>query len=387
VTPSVFIVAVEASGDAIGSDLIDALRADTPDVRIEGVGGAGMTARGASSPIDLSGLAVLGLVDGLKAISRVKKAVQEVADTVMRANPDAVVLVDAWGFMWRLARELKLRKSRARLIKLVGPQVWATRPGRARVLAQWTDHLVCINEFEAPFYKPYGLKTTVMGNPAIGRLRQGDAAAFRQKHGLAPEVAVVGLLPGSRASELSRVAPTLAEACRIVCQSHDDRHVVCIVAGAMRERIMAMAKTWAFPLTLIDEDEGKSDAMAAMDVAIACSGTVTTEVAEQGAALVVGYKLGWITWAIARALLMKSRFITLLNVAADREIAPEFVQTRFSPVSVARAAERLLENVDLRKTQIADQYDALARMTPAKEGATVIAARAILQDVADAAKR
>lgn len=383
-TPFVFIIAVEPSGDAIGADLIDALRIEQPKARIEGVGGAAMAAHGVSSPIDLSGLAVLGLIEGLKAVARVKRAVREVADAVMHADPDAVVLVDAWGFMWRLARELRLRRSRARIVKLVGPQVWATRPGRARVLAKWTDHLICIHDFETPFYAPYGLPTTVMGNPAIGRMRKGDGAAFRQKLGLTPEQQVIGLLPGSRAGELARVAPMLIEACQRLCREVAGRHVVCIVAASVQNKIVEMSTGWGFPYTLVTEDDAKPDAMAAMDVAVACSGTVTTELAEQGVPIVVGYKVGWITWAIARAFLMKSQFITLINVAAGREIAPEFLQTRFNAVRLARAAQRVLEDPKARQAQITAQYGALAQMAPQADGGAKIAARAILSDLAAA---
>ena len=136
----IFLVAAEASGDAMGADVIDALRRTAPQIQISGIGGELMRERGVSSDVDMSGLAVIGLIEGLKAYGRVKKAVEDAADVIASADPDSVVLIDSWGFMWRLARALKLRGVRAKRIKLIGPQVWATRPGRARVLAQWVDH-------------------------------------------------------------------------------------------------------------------------------------------------------------------------------------------------------------------------------------------------------
>ena len=123
----VFLVAAEDSGDAFGADVIDALRAQDPNVRISGIGGERMRDRGAHSDVDMSGLAVLGLIEGLKAYGRVKQAVEDTADAIMKADPDSVVLIDSWGFMWRVARALKLRGARAKRIKLIGPQVWATR--------------------------------------------------------------------------------------------------------------------------------------------------------------------------------------------------------------------------------------------------------------------
>lgn len=375
---SIYLAAAEASGDALGAEVIDALRAMRPDVTLAGVGGVEMRARGVTSPIDMSGLAVLGLFDGLKAYGRVKAKVAEAADEIARIDPDAVVLIDSWGFMWRLAQALKLRGLKANRIKLIGPQVWATRPGRAKVLAQWCDHLLCIHDFEQPFYRKWGLPTTVIGNPAVGRAAKGDGQRLRAALGLPADAPVIGLLPGSRGSEIRRVGPILAAAADKLCAEDASRRVLCVVAPPVAAALKSMAATWTFPHVLVEDEGRKADAFAAMDVALACSGTVTTELAEQGAALVVGYKLGWFTWAIARVFLMKSKFIVLLNVAAGREVAPEFVQTRFTADNVARAAERLLSNDAARRAQIDAQFAALKTMAGPGRPAAEIAAETVL---------
>ncbi|HVY88288.1 MAG TPA: lipid-A-disaccharide synthase [Hyphomonadaceae bacterium] len=375
----IFLIAVEDSGDALGADVIDALRARDPNVRISGIGGARMKARGAASEIDLSGLAVLGLIEGLKAFGRVKKAVEAAAEVVAKADPDAVVLIDSWGFMWRLAKALKQRGVKAKRIKLIGPQVWATRPGRARVLAQWCDHLLCIHAFEEPFYTRWGLATTVIGNPALHRMKQGDGQAFRQRHGLGDRKRIIGLLPGSRRAEMRRVAPTLVEATEQICSGHPDRHVVVVAAGSAEATVRDMAKSWRFPYTLVTGEEEKANAFAAMEVAIACSGTVTTELGAQGAAVVTGYKLGWITWALLRLFLLRSRYVTLMNVAANEEVAPEFVQTRFSAGHFAKVAERLLSEPGALATQLRKQREALAVMAGSGRPAAEVAAETILK--------
>lgn len=375
----IFLVAAEDSGDALGADVIDALRTADPTVEISGIGGERMRERGAALDVDMSGLAVLGFVDGLKAFGRVKRAVEAAGDAIIKEDPDAVVLIDSWGFMWRLARFLKQRGHRAKRIKLIGPQVWATRPGRARVLAQWCDHLLCIHAFEQPFYEKWGLATTVIGNPALYRLKRGDAAAFRADFGLAAGKRIVGLLPGSRPSEIRRVAPSLVAACEALAKAGEDRLFVCVTAASVAAPVQEMARSWAFPHMLVTDDKRKPDAFASMEVAIACSGTVTTELAAQGAAIVVGYKLGWATWALARLFLMRSRFITLLNVAAGKEVAPEFVQTRLTPANVAGAAERLLSDTSALERQRAGQREALKVMAGPGRPAADIAAETILK--------
>lgn len=375
----VFLVAAEDSGDAFGADVIDALRAQDPPVRISGIGGERMRERGAYSDVDMSGLAVLGLIEGLKAYGRVKQAVEDTADAIMKADPDSVVLIDSWGFMWRVARALKLRGARAKRIKLIGPQVWATRPGRARVLAQWVDHLLCIHPFEQPFYVKWNLPTTVIGNPALHRLPKGDAAGFCRRHGIAADALVIGLLPGSRKAEMRRVAPTLMEATRIVQARDPRRQVVCMVAPSVSAEVEALAKAQPFPVVLVKDEAEKADAYSAMTVAIACSGTVTTELAAQGAAVVTGYKLGWITWVLLRFFLFKSRFSALVNVAANREVIPEFLQTRFSAKNIEQAVEQRLSNPSVLKAQQDGQRDALKVMAGTGRPAAEIAAETILK--------
>lgn len=375
----IFLVAAEESGDAFGADVIDALRAAEPAVKISGIGGERMRMRGAYSDVDMSGLAVIGLIEGLRAYDRVKQAVEDAANVIATADPDSVVLIDSWGFMWRLARALKLRGARAKRIKLIGPQVWATRPGRARVLAQWVDHLLCIHPFEQPFYVKWGLPTTVIGNPALHRLPKGDGAAFRQRHGLSADASIIGLLPGSRKAEMRRVAPTLMEATRIVQGRDPKRKVICMVAPSVAAEVEALARAQSFPIVLVRDEAEKADAYAAMTVAIACSGTVTTELAAQGAAVVTGYKLGWITWALLRFFLFKSRFSALVNVAVNREVIPEFLQTSFSVKNIEQAAELRLSDPAVLKAQQEGQREALRIMAGTGRPAAEIAAETILK--------
>lgn len=376
----VYLAAIEDSADALGADVIRVLRALDTEIEISGVGGSQMRAAGVSSGVNTSGLAVLGLFDGLAAYSRVKQAVTSIADDIEARDPDAAILIDSWGVMWRLGRELKGRGLHASRIKLIGPQVWATRPGRARVLAEWFDHLLCIHDFEQPFYEGLSLPTTVIGNPAVGRMEKGDGARFRQALAISTDAPMIGLLPGSRMSELLKVAPALVGAAAKLKNQFPDAVVVCLPAPSVRERVMQLSAHWPFEHMIAPEEQDRSDVMAAMDVALACSGTVTTELAEQGAAVVTGYKLGWTSWVIARAFLLRTKFISLINVAAGQEIIPEFVQTRLTADRVAQAARRLLASPDARKAQIDAQNEAIGRLAgPSGTSSARIAAEKIIE--------
>ena len=376
-TGRIFVVAVEPSADALGADLIAALKKRDATLVFGGIGGAAMAAQGVTSLFDPAPLAVLGLIEGLQAYPRVVRLADETAAGAIAFKPDAIVLIDAWGFTLRVAQRLSGKLPQTPLIKYVGPQVWAMRSGRAKTLASVVDHLICIYEFEKPYYAPFGLPVTVSGHPAFGRFKPGDRAAFRTRHNIAADKRLLLLLPGSRRSEIAGVAPTLEAAAALVCATRPDVQVACIVSPSVRDEVHAHAATWAFAHLLIDDADEKDDAFAAGDAAIAASGTVATEIALQGTPVVVGYRLGAITWALL-SVMFKPRFATLFNIAGDSEAAPEFLQDRFTAENVAGAAGALLDDPTKRAAQIAAQNTALIAMGRGGPQAAEIAADAII---------
>lgn len=370
----IFLVAAESSGDALGADLASVLKQRDPSLELAGVGGALMEAEGLKSQVDISGLAVLGFIDGLLAYKRVKIAVDAAVTAILAAKPDVVVLIDSWGFTLRVARGVRAAAPEIKLVKYVGPQVWASRPGRAKTLAAAVDHLICIHDFEVPFYAPYNLPCTVCGHPALGRFKRGDGTAFRARHGFNASDKLLLVLPGSRPSEIRRIGPTLWRGAALLRRDRPDLRLVVVAANAVRDAVVAQTPESAL---IVDESE-KEDAFAAATASLAASGTVTTEVALQGAPLVIGYKLGWITWALARAFLFKGKYTTLMNVAADAEVAPELIQTRFTPAHLARAAAPLLDDAATRAAQVRAQNDALDKMGRGGRPASEIAADAVI---------
>lgn len=377
--PRVFLVAAEPSGDLLARETAEAMLQKQPDLVLAGIGGPELAKVGITSPIDIAPLSIIGLFEGLKAYGTVIELADAAADAIMAFKPDAVVLVDSWGFMLRVAQRVRKRDPSIKLIKLVGPQVWATRPGRAKTLAATVDHLICIHEMEAPYYAPHGLPVTVMGNPALSRTEKGDGHAYREKLGLKADEQLVLVLPGSRPSEIKRVAPPLMEAAWLLKSNRPDLRIVLAPAPSVRAQFLAAfpnVEDWA---TLADPDEPSANIMAAADFALACSGTVTSELAVQGTPFLVGYKTGWITWVLARYMLYQPDHITLLNIAADdTEIAPEFVQTALKADVLAETARKRLAEPKRLTAQVDAQNNALSRMGERDEPAAEIAAQTIL---------
>lgn len=379
---SLYFVAAEASGDLLAREVAEAVRRRMPDIEIDGIGGSELAAIGITSPIDITPLSVLGFVEGIKAYGDAVRLADAAADDICRKRPGVVVLVDSWGFTLRVAQRVRMRDPTIRLVKLIGPQVWASRPGRAQTLAMTVDHLLSMHDIEAPFYEPFGLKVTVIGNPALTRSVIGDGAAFRKTHAIKDHEPVVLVLPGSRRSEISNVAPTLVDAARRIKDRMPEARILVQPAISIRTEFSERfpdVEQWA---DISTDPAERYDAMSGATVALACSGTVTSEVAVQGTPMIVGYKMGWITWALARALLYKKDHITLLNILnGDREIVPEFVQTRFDSASIAALAETWLRDPAALEAQRERQNEALKALFREGQPAAEIAADAIISEL------
>jgi lipid-A-disaccharide synthase len=359
VTPlTVMLVAAEASGDDRGAGLMQAIKRRLGDqVRFVGVGGARMAAEGLASPFDISELSVLGLLEGLMAYPKVVRRVAETAALAARERPDVAVLIDSWGFTLRVAHRLRRQNPNLPLIKYVGPQVWASRPGRAKVLAAAVDHLLTIHKFDAPMFEAAGLPTTFVGNSALSV----DFSRADPSIGQGSDGQVLLVLPGSRPSEIKNVLPPFEDAVRILKQTRPDLRVLIPAAPTVAAQVKARVAGWPFRVEVLEGEPAKLGAMKAATVALACSGTVTTELALAGRPMVVGYRLGRVTHTILKRLI-RTPYITLFNIAAQDFVAPEFVQDDCNGPALAAALEARLADSGLRARQVERQYEALNRM-------------------------
>jgi lipid-A-disaccharide synthase len=356
----IFLVAAEPSGDEVAADLVKSLRENSPDIVFAGMGGPKLASVGISSCVPIEGLSILGLTEALGIWKLVRDKVKALGQAAVAFNPDIVVLIDSWGFTIRAAQEIRRLLPGVPLVKMIGPQVFATRPGRAKSVAKNYDALFCIHDFEVPFYDGLDIPITVIGNPAVARAKIGDGEGFRKRHALEGKRLAL-LLPGSRRAEIELVSPSFEAAALLLSARFRDLIFVTVLAPAVEAQVRARARGWAFPHLLVGEAE-KEDAFRASDIALACSGTVTTEVALQGTPMVVGYRLGKVTSFIILNFMLKSQFVTLVNIALDQAIVPEFIQDKLTPSAVAAAATDLLNNGDARARQIALFDQALIKM-------------------------
>jgi len=359
----VMLVAVEASADTLGAGLARALKARLGEsVSFVGVGGAKMAAEGVGSPFDIGELSLVGLFEIVGAAPLALRRLEETVRLAEAAKPDIVVLIDSWEFMWRLGRRLRLRAPAAARIKYVAPQVWATRPGRARVAARLFDRLMTLFDFETRLFEAEGLATTCVGNPALrGDVSGADPARFRAEIGAAPDAPILLVLPGSRPGEIKRIFPALEDAALRLKDQRPDLRLVVGAADTVADEVKARVAGWRHPAHVVEGDRAKLGAMRAATLALAKSGTVTTELAVAGCPMLVAYR-GHPATALVARMVLTTRFFTLFNIAADRAVAAEFLQEHCNGPEIAAAAAALLGDPAARAAQAQAQTAALARL-------------------------
>lgn len=379
----IMLVAAEASGDALGAGLAKALKSRLGgDLTLVGIGGPRMAVEGIVSPFDIADLSIHGWLEGLRAYGLVKQRVADTTELATRERPDAVVLIDSWGFTIRVAEALRPLMPGVPLIKYVGPQVWASRPGRARTLAAAVDHLLALYAFDAPWFEREGLPTTVVGSQALHVDMSGaDPTVFRAARAIADDAPLLLVLPGSRPSEIRLMTPVYAETVTRLKASMPDLQVAVVVAGTVAASVRAQVADWPIEAHLVEEDE-KYAAMKAATVALATSGTVSTELALAGAPMIIAYRFQPLSYAIMRPF-FTGKYATLFNHAADEEVAPEYIQKDATPEKLVLAVARLLNDPATCADQSRRQTAALDLMGREGRDPSEIAADAVLGVIAE----
>lgn len=379
------LVCGEPSGDRLGAELMTGFKALAGDaVRIVGVGGPAMVGQGLQSLFPLDDTAVMGLREVVPRIPAILRRVREASDYAVREKPDAVVCIDSPDFTHRIAQRLKRIAPQIRTVNYAAPQVWASRSYRARKMAHYFDLVLALLPFEAPFFEAHGLRAVFVGNPVIERavLMKGGAA-LRARLGLAPEATALVVLPGSRMNEVRLLLPPFRDAVArlrrevpgLVCLLPTVQHVAHYVGDHTRD--------WPAPLHILESDADKYAAFDAARAAIAASGTVTTELALAGTPMAVAYRLGALTYALARHF-VHVKYMTLANILLDRPAIPEFLQRKCTGEALAQAVLPLLLDEAARIHQRQGLSEAMEQLGRGDEPPSLRAARALLEFVREA---
>jgi lipid-A-disaccharide synthase len=361
--PLIYLIAGEQSGDVLGARLMRALRARRPDMRFAGVGGRDMAAEGLDSLFPIHELALMGLLEVLPKIRRLRARLRQTVADIEAKAPDVVVTIDSPGFTLRVLRALQ--PGTVKRVHYVAPQVWAWRENRVKRYPGLWDELLCLLPFEPAFFARHGLHGRFVGHPVLeSGAETGDAARFRGRHGIAGDSRIVTVMPGSRHTELSRLLPVLEATIRRLPEP-----VVPVVplAGAVAAEVRARTAQWPVRPILVEDTAEKHDAFAASDAALTKSGTSTLELALANVPMLVTYRVNPITYQIARRL-VKIKYASILNLLLDRPVVPELLQNDSHPDRLAAELHRLLTDRDAVAAQRQGFAEALKLLRP--DGAT-----------------
>lgn len=382
--PTLFLIAGEPSGDALGARLMAAAKRLTDGkVRFVGIGGEKMMAEGLVSLFPMSELTLFGIFELLPHLPNLIRRIDQTVAEIMRVRPDAVVGIDSPGFTVRVAKKVRAAAPSIPLVHYVAPTVWAWKPKRAAKYAAIYDHLLAVLPFEPPYFEREGLACTFVGHSVVeGGAGKGDGAGFRDRHGIAPADRVVAVLPGSRKGEVSRLLPDFRATLERLQPSHPTLVAVVPTVATVRDRVAAAIADWPVRTVLVEGDAEKYDAFAAAEAALAASGTVSLELALARLPTVIAYRLNPVTVALYRRLI-RVKYVNLVNLMLDRMLVPELLQQDCRPDKLAAELGRLLDDPAARQAQI-DGVAEVARWlgqgdTPPSERA----ARTILDVVAE----
>jgi len=400
------IIAGEASGDMRAAGLARALKELNPQLRLTGIGGNYMRQAGVECFMDITQLAVIGIAEVVKNLSRIKKVFDQTIKQIDATHPDCVVLVDYPGFNLRLASVIKKRG--IKIIYYISPQVWAWREKRVLKIKKLVDRMIVLFPFEQNIYSKYGMKVDYVGHPLVDEIIvDKNRAEILNAIGQSESKTTIGLMPGSRAKEVDRHLPCMLEAAQILYKENNQLQFILLKSSSIPfkiiesilsqchcERSEAISEiNMSFPRKVLIPDTHSClqesilknipikiydgpiyDGINATDAVMVASGTATLEAALLKKPMVIIYKTSWLTYYLARALI-KIPYIGLVNIVAGKKVADELIQNNATAINIADAIKKAMNN---RRT--IDDLAAL-KASLGRPGASQRAARIILEEI------
>ena len=379
----VFVIAGEASGDALGAAVMAGLAELGVSVDWRGVAGPRMMAQGMDSLFPMDELSVMGLAEVLPRYLDLRRRLKQTIAAAIDFAPDLLLTIDSPDFTLRAAKAIKPAVG-CPVVHYVAPSVWAWRPGRAQKMARHVDHVLALLPFEPPYMEAAGMTCDFVGHPVVTEAvaSGNDVAAFRRETGIG-DARILLVLPGSRGSETGGLLPVFGPTLTRLKSDLPNLRVVVPAAPGVADQVIAAAAGWPFDPVILDMRDGQGDArkraaFAAADAALAASGTVSLELAANDTPMVIAYAPSRLTWAIMSRL-VKVDTVTLVNLVSETRAVPEFLGPACTPDRLAPAVLDLLrDGADAQRHAMVLTMDRLGR---GGEPPGLRAARSILRSL------
>ncbi|MFT6794022.1 MAG: lipid-A-disaccharide synthase [Rubritalea sp.] len=337
----IYLISGEVSGDTHGAELMHAIQSELSKVDLEveffGYGGPEMRQAGGGDIRDwIEKAAVMGIVEVLKHYRWFKKQFHSMLDELKQIQPDALILIDYPGFNLRMAKAVRKALPATKIIYYVSPQVWAWNKGRIPKMAAILDKMLCILPFEKPLYENSGLSTTFVGHPVVDELVENKIDVNRDPN-------LIGLFPGSREREISRLFPVMLDAARRMRNENENLRFQAPAAteklAELMQKIIDKAKLTGDYIQITSRSDGGSHKlMQQAHCGVIASGTATLEAAWYGLPYCLVYKIAFPTYLLGK-MLVKIEHIGLVNILAGKKVVDEFIQGEADPVQIKEALE------------------------------------------------
>lgn len=374
----IHLVATEESGDRLGSALMRELKARFgDDVVFSGVGGSSMAREGLQSLFPIEQLSIIGLAAVVKKLPSILKLIAQATEDVLRTKPDVLVIIDSPDFTQRVAKRVHKRDPSIPIVNYVSPTVWAWRPGRAKAMRAYVDHVLALLPFEPEAHRRLGgPPCTYVGHPLIEQIDTLRPNADEQvrRDGKPP---VLLVLPGSRRSEIRHHMETFGATLDLLRQRGAEFELILPTMPHLVEGITEALNPWPVQPRVVVGEAEKRAAFRIAHAAFAKSGTVTLELALAGVPMVTAYKAGSIeAWIIRRRITSSS--VILANLVIGENVIPEFIQEDCTPEKLAASLQDVLADTPMRRRQVEamaklDDIMGIGRESPSKAAADVVA--------------
>jgi lipid-A-disaccharide synthase len=348
----IFLIATEESGDRLGASLMKVLRQRLGDaVAFEGVGGRAMAQEGLSTLFPIEELSIIGLAAIVRQLPNILRLIRQTATAAIAAAPDVVVIIDSPDFTHRVARRVRAQAPNIPIVDYVSPSVWAWRPGRARAMRRYVDHVLALLPFEPEAYRRLrGPPCSFVGHPLTDQVETLRPDALeRQRRDAEPPLLLV--LPGSRRSEIRHHMAIFGEAVARLRTQGLAFELILPTMAHLVEAVRSGAASWPIPPKIVVGETEKRAAFRIARAALAKSGTVTLELALSGVPMVAAYKAGRAeAFVVQRAIKVSS--VILANLVIGDNVVPEFIQNDCTPQNLARGLGDLLSDTPQRQRQL-----------------------------------
>ena len=361
----IVIITGEESGDVLGASLVDALKKTSiGEFELYGIGGSLLLKRGIQNYHHINEISVMGIVEVIPKILKIRRIVNNVTQAVLKLKPDIVITIDSPDFTLRAAKKIKSNNPKIKILHYVAPSVWGWRPKRVLIVKAAVDKLLTILPFEKEIFEEQKISTTFVGHPITSKLKPNISySEFNSKYLQKNSKPILLVLPGSRKPEIDKLLNIYLDAIETF-NIYQKFSIVLPIKKELSEYIkdIIKEKSISYEITILDSEDAKYEAFVVADYAIATSGTVALELSYFDIAYLVAYKFNYLSYAIIKSL-AKAKFANLINIINDKENIPELIQSRCTVNNIGSVFCKIVNDNNYKESILAASKSAIGKLS------------------------